>query len=132
MDKSLVLLGRAQGYLEAQPVGSPRSEYSRKAYERYARVGPEGFARWNVKPGFADHLVRSGIRMLALERLERGAELLRAALEAGDGGTAERAAAEVEECLAVLGQVRRRVRGPKGGLSRDGRAGPAAEVEVRG
>lgn len=111
------LLGRARGYLEAQPVGS-RPGYSRAAYARYAQRGMQGFARWSVDPAGASRLVRAGIRMLALERLAGSAERLAEAMSRNEATMAAEAGAEVEAALAVLSEVPRRVRGPN--ASRDG------------
>lgn len=121
------LLGRARGYIEAQPVGAARPAYSRAAYERYARRGLAGFRDWHVASGDAERLVRAGTRMVTLERLARAADLLEAAIADENGVMADRASAEVEECLRVLRQVPLRVRGRKHGASRDE---PRAEVRA--
>ncbi len=105
------LLGRARGYLEAQPVGAPRPAYSRAAYERYARRGLDGFGAWTVSSAHAERLVRAGVRMVTLERLGRAAALLEAAVSDGDAEAAARAGAEVRECLEALARVPLRVRG---------------------
>ena len=109
-----LLLGRALGVLEAQPEG-PRAAYSRRAYERYARRGVEGFAGWDIDERRADYLVRAGRRMLALERLQNGAERLSAALGGRDGDDAGPAAEEVRRCLEELREVRPRRRTGNGG-----------------
>ena len=116
------LLGRAQGYIEAQPVGGERPAYSRAAYARYAKRGLEGFGKWGVRSADAERLVRAGVRMVTLERLKNGAGLLEAALADGDEGMARRAAEEVRECLDVLSKVPARVRGSRAARSRDGAA----------
>lgn len=119
MDASLhVLLGRALGVLEAQPEGPPPANYSRRAYERYARRGLDGFAGWQVPPQVAGRLVRAGIRMAALDRLQSGARELGEALAGGDGAGADRAADEAREALEMLRSVPLRRRGPT--ASRDG------------
>lgn len=116
------LLGRARGYIEAQPVGGERPAYSRAAYARYAKRGLEGFGKWGVRSADAERLVRAGVRMVTLERLRSGAELLEVALSNEDEGMARRAAAEVRECLEVLAKVPARVRGRRVESSRDAEA----------
>ena len=114
MDEGLLLLlGRAKGWLEAQPVGPPRANYSRRAYLRYAKRGLDGFAAWDVDAGHADHLVRAGIRLAALERLEAGARDLGEAIASRDVEAAERAAEEAREALALLRTVPYRRRGQR-------------------
>ena len=114
-----LVLGRARGYLEAQPVGSVRKRYSRRAYERYARVGVDGFAGWRVSPERASTYVRSGVRMVALERLRDASDRLEAALRDGCDEAAVLASEDISAVLEMLAQVPRRVPSTRGGLSRD-------------
>ena len=113
-----VLLGVARGWLDAQPLG-PRPERSRAAYRRYARLGVEGFGKWDIPSDHAEKLVSAGMRVVALERLEAGAAGLEAALSSGDAAEAERAAEEVRGALGTLREHRVRRRGRK----REGRTG---------
>lgn len=118
-----LLLGRAKGALEFQPVGPPRRRTTEVSYRRYAERGLEGFAGWDVKPTAAQAFVRSARRFVALERLEAAATRLEAALRGRDREAALEAGREVEGLLATLREVRPARRGRWAG-----RATEAAEV----
>lgn len=99
-----LLLGRARGVLECQPVGPPKQRTTMEAYRRYAARGVEGFASWDVSPAQVRRFVSSAVRAVTLERLAEAADELEAALAARDRGMAMRAGQTVQECLDVLRQ----------------------------
>jgi len=100
------LLGRANGVLEAQPLGPKRRPGTLAAYRRYAERGLEGFASWNVSPEQARTFVRSATRAVTLERLAVAGDVFEAALSSRDHARAVQAAAEVKELLHRLSEVR--------------------------
>ena len=99
------LAATARGWIEAQPVGPERRPTTEAAYRRFAEKGVDGFAGWAVSEDIARRMFEAGTRMVALERLERGVDLLDEGLRRDDPSMAARAAAEVDESLALLRTV---------------------------
>ena len=108
------LAARARGWIEAQPVGPERRASTLAQYRRYAERGLAGVAGWQMTEHAARRMVDAATRVVALERLERAVELLDEALADQDEGMAGRAAAEVDECLALLRSVPPRRPGKRG------------------
>ncbi len=98
------LVGRARGWIEAQPVGPARRASTLAMYRRYAELGMDGVARWKLPEPVLRRMVEAGTRVVAVERLGVAVERLEGALASRDCGLGE-AAEEVRASLDLLATV---------------------------